>query len=69
MTASDLRAWIERRRLSREAAAALLGLSRRQLDHRLSGQNRIEGPLARLCDFLDQPDHRLSSDRTPPTPE
>jgi transcriptional regulator with XRE-family HTH domain len=52
MTAAELEAWRKRHGLSKEAAAARLGISERQMYNYLAGR-RISMTIALLCRALD----------------
>jgi transcriptional regulator with XRE-family HTH domain len=53
MTAAELEAWRGRHGLTKDAAAAKLGISPRQMYHYLSGRHPISESVAKLCEALD----------------
>jgi transcriptional regulator with XRE-family HTH domain len=60
LTPATLRAWREARRLSRRAAAALLGIPEgtlTSLEYGRSPQSALWGPLARIIDLLPPLEH------------
>ncbi len=52
MTASELRAWIERHDLSHAEAARLLALSSSGLRHQLYGERPVGAQTARIVELL-----------------
>jgi hypothetical protein len=54
MTATELRAWIKRRRLSHEEAAQLLGLSLDGLRNNLYARRPVSAQTERIVQLLDE---------------
>ena len=65
MTTADFRAFMERHRFTQEAAAARLGISRRQVNYLLTSK-AIPRTVALACAYLDRPEEQAAAARGAP---
>ena len=69
MQKSDFRAWLEKNRLTLDAAAAQLGISRRLAAYFASGEKAIPRYIALACAYLDKQFSSVASESLAPSTE